>query len=673
MSKNKFTNELINETSPYLLQHAHNPVNWVAWSEQALEKAKQENKLIIISIGYSACHWCHVMEHESFEDEKVAQLMNDYFICIKIDREERPDIDQIYMLAVQLMTGHGGWPLNCFTLPDGKPIYGGTYFQKQQWINVLLNLSDLYKNDPDKALEYAEKLTEGIKQAELIKVKPKSEAITIDILHNCFENWKTRFDTIHGGPNKAPKFPLPNNYQFLLHYATLTNSIEAKTQLDLTLKKIAYGGIYDQIGGGFARYSVDAIWKVPHFEKMLYDNAQLVSLYSQAYQNTKNELYKNIVFETLTFIERELTNESGGFYAALDADSENVEGKYYVWQKQELQNILKDDYTLFADYFNVNENGFWEHDNYILLRETDDDVIAKKHNLQTIELKDKIEKAKSKLLAIREKRIKPGLDNKIITSWNSLMAKAYLDAYTTFNNEQYLNNALKNIDFIIQKASTENQLYHLTNSKKQIDGFLEDYCFFIEALIKAYQTTFTESYLLKAKNLLNYCIDNFQDANSGMFYFTADKKNELIAKKMELSDNVIAASNSSIAKSSFILGHYFEKQEYISLSKKMLNNILEEMQHYPEGYSNWAMLALWFSQPVFEVAIVGKSVDEKQKDFNKYYLPNVIFAGATSDKTDVPLLKNRFTENKTQIFVCVNKTCKQPVEKVEEALKQILN
>lgn len=671
MTEYKFTNELINETSPYLLQHAHNPVNWLAWNEQTLLKAKAENKLILISIGYSACHWCHVMEHECFEDEKVAKLMNDYFVCIKIDREERPDIDQIYMLAVQLMTGRGGWPLNCFALPDGRPIYGGTYFPKQQWINVLLNLSDLQKNEPDKILEYAQKLTEGIKLAEIIKIKEKEQIITIDILNNCFSNWKTRFDSIYGGPDKAPKFPLPNNYQLLLHYATSQKNTEALSHFDLTLKKMAYGGIYDQIGGGFARYSVDAYWKVPHFEKMLYDNAQLVTLYSQAYQATKNELYKQVVFETLQFIERELTSTDGGFYSALDADSEGIEGKYYVWQKNELEELLKNDFNLFADYYNVNEKGFWEHDNYILLREEEDDTIAKKYKLTIEELKNKIKDCNTLLLSAREKRIRPGLDNKIITSWNSLMAKGYLDAYSVFGEEKHLTIALKNTDFIFENAFNQKQLYHLANAKNNIDGFLEDYCFFIEALITAYQNTFDESYLIKANELMQYCITHFQDKNSGMFYFTSDKKNELIARKMELSDNVIPASNSSIAKSLFLLGHYFENEKYIIQSKKMLNNVLDEMQNYPEGYSNWAILALWIAEPFFEVAIVGKSVNEIQKEFGKHYLPNVIFAGTESDKTDIPLLKNRFTENKTQIYVCVNKTCKQPVENVTEALKQI--
>ena len=329
----KYTNALIDETSPYLLQHAHNPVNWYAWNDETLAKAKLEDKLILISIGYSACHWCHVMEHESFEDEAVAKIMNTHFICIKVDREERPDIDQIYMLAVQIIAGQGGWPLNCFALPDGRPIYGGTYFPKQQWLNVLLNLSDVYRNEREKTLDYAKQLTEGVKQAELIKVNESHEKFTIETVHQSYNNWKLHFDKIEGGPQKAPKFPLPNNYQFLLRYAfssalSEVAKQEVLQQVDLTLKKMAYGGIYDQIGGGFSRYSIDQYWKAPHFEKMLYDNAQLVTLYSEAFQASKNPLYKQVVYETLVFIERELTSPEGAFYSALDADSEGIEGKY---------------------------------------------------------------------------------------------------------------------------------------------------------------------------------------------------------------------------------------------------------------------------------------------------------------------------------------------------------
>ena len=666
----KYTNALIHESSPYLLQHAHNPVNWYAWNDEVLEKAKKENKLILISVGYSACHWCHVMEHECFEDEQVAKLMNDYFICIKVDREERPDIDQVYMMAVQLMTGQGGWPLNCFALPDGRPIYGGTYFPKQNWMNILLNLADVYQHEPEKAIDYAKQLTEGVKLAELVKINPEEKEFTIETLHKSIANWKPRFDNEDGGPNKAPKFPLPNNYQFLQQYVYHTKDEVVEKHIELTLKKMAYGGIYDQIGGGFSRYSVDHFWKVPHFEKMLYDNAQLVTLYSEAYQKTKNPLYKQIVFETLAFVERELTSPEGGFYAALDADSEGVEGKYYVWTKEELQIILKENFDVFADYYNVNARGLWEHENYILLRNDDDKIVAERNKISIEELEKTIEACKKQLLPIREKRIHPGLDNKIITSWNALMLKAYIDAYNVFDEQHFLDVAMKNVNFLIQNSFVKNQLLHLAKSNQKINGFLEDYAFIIEALIALYETTLDEKYLHKANDLMKYTIEHFQDKNSGMFYFTSDEDKALITRKMELSDNVIPASNSSIAKSLFVLGHHFESEEWVFMSKKMLNNMLSEIENYGPGYSNWAILLLYFSLPFYELAIVGKSVDEKRKNLNKHYHPNRIFAGSATESS-LPLLKNRFVKDETLFYVCKNKTCLQPVKEVEEALKQM--
>jgi uncharacterized protein len=510
--KIKYTNALIKETSPYLLQHAHNPVNWYSWGDEALEKAKSENKMILVSVGYSACHWCHVMEHESFEDETVAAIMNDNFVCIKVDREERPDIDQVYMLAVQLMTGQGGWPLNCFALPDGRPIYGGTYFPKQQWINVLLNLTDLFKNEYEKALDYANHLTEGVKLAELVKVNDRQDVFKIDTLHYCYKNWKIRFDNEYGGPDKAPKFPLPNNYQFLLRYAFVSDKKEEVLKhVNLTLKKMTYGGIYDQAGGGFSRYSVDYFWKIPHFEKMLYDNAQLVTLYSEAFQATQDPLYKQVVFETLEFIEREMTSPEGGFYSALDADSEGVEGKYYVWKQEELKNILKEDFIVFADYFNVNERGFWEHDNYVLMRHDDDEVVAERQGISVTALQELIQKCKKNILSERQKRIRPGLDNKILTSWNALMLKGYIDAYNAFGEQKYLDAAEKNVGYLISHACKENKLLHLVKSVSSLQcssenieeyGFLEDYSFLIEALLSIYQSTHGDNYLLKAKELI---------------------------------------------------------------------------------------------------------------------------------------------------------------------------
>lgn len=668
----KHTNALIHETSPYLLQHAHNPVDWHAWNEATLEKARAENKMILVSVGYSACHWCHVMEHESFEDKEVAKLMNDHFLCIKVDREERPDIDQVYMTAVQLMTGHGGWPLNCFALPDGRPIYGGTYFPKQQWMNVLLNLAELYRNDRNKVEEYAQELTNGILKTELLAVNSKPIEFNMEMADTCVKAWSKRLDNTHGGQDKAPKFPLPNNYLFLLRYAHFTQNAGIQRHVDLTLKKMAYGGIYDQLGGGFARYSVDGIWKVPHFEKMLYDNAQLVSLYAEAFQAAPNELYKETVYQTIEFIERELTSPDGAFYSALDADSEGEEGKFYVWQEEELKRILGDEFPLFAEYYNVNEKGFWEHDNYILLRDRSEQEIALKHQMKAEDLKEKIAAAVKKLMAERDKRVRPGLDDKCLTSWNALMLKAYCDAYKVFGEDRFLQVALRNAMFIRQKQLRDDGgLNHsYKDGKSTINGFLEDYAFTIEAFLALYQCTGHEEWLNFSKQLCDYTIRHFYDRQSGMFWFTSDEDSPLIARKTELSDNVVPASCSQMARNLWALSKFYLDKKYEEMSLKMLHNITDELLHYGPGYSNWGLLLLEAIQPFHEIAIVGKNVDELFLSLQKHYHPNGIFA-LSKQPSSLPLLENRLVEGKTLIYVCRNNTCGLPAESTEDALKQL--
>ena len=413
--KKKNSNRLIDESSPYLLQHAYNPVDWFPWGEKAFSKAKAENKLVVVSIGYSACHWCHVMEHESFEDQEAAKVMNDRFVNIKVDREERPDVDQVYMNAVQLMSGRGGWPLNCIVLPDGRPIWGGTYFRREQWIQQLNSVADVYTQEPKKVGEYAEQLTQGVKQSDLVVLNQNEAQFNKSQLRGAFNSWSADFDTMDGGTDRAPKFPIPNNYEFLLRYAHLSNDDRALTQVKLTLDKIAYGGIYDHLGGGITRYSTDKKWKVPHFEKMLYDNGQIVSLYCEAYQKFQSEDYKNLVYDTLAFVERELYSDEGAFYSALDADSEGEEGKFYVWKKEELVNLLQNDYELFADYYNINDRGYWEDGNYILLRHDSDEMVADRNQLSLTELKKRIGKCKDVLMQHRSTRVRPGLDDKSLT------------------------------------------------------------------------------------------------------------------------------------------------------------------------------------------------------------------------------------------------------------------
>ena len=671
-TEHKFTNHLIHESSPYLLQHAHNPVNWYPWGKEALDKAKKENKLIIISIGYAACHWCHVMEHESFENEEVAKFMNDNFVAIKVDREERPDIDQIYMNAVQLIAGSGGWPLNCITLPDGRPIYGGTYFPKAQWIDMLTQVSDFVKQNPDKAEQQAKLLTQGVQSNEMIYSNTEKLKFTKNDLNSIFTTWKRNVDFTNGGSSGAPKFPLPVGYQFLLHYNYLTQNADALNAVTLTLNKMADGGIYDQIGGGFSRYSVDAYWKVPHFEKMLYDNAQLVSLYSAAYQQTKNPKYKVVVCETLDFIQRELTSKEGGFYSSLDADSEGEEGKFYVWTNAELQNALGSKADLIIDYYNVTEAGNWEKGHNILLKSDNDKKIADKYNITEDELKGRILEAKKILLKERTKRIRPGLDDKILTSWNALMLKAYIDAYRTFDDKKYLDFALKNAEFINTKIkSADNRLYrNYKNGEASINAFLDDYAFTIAAFISLYQTTFNEKWLTDAQQLLEYTITHFYNKTSGMFYYTSDIDPALIARKVDITDNVIPSANSEMAKNLFILGKYFYNDDYIKKSEKMLSNVKQNALKGGAYFANWDILMTWFVSEPYEVAIVGKDFDAKLKELDKYYLPNVFVSGGENEGT-LSLLESKLIKGQTTIYVCRNKACKLPVNEVKEALKQI--
>ena len=670
-TSHKYTNSLINETSPYLLQHAHNPVNWYAWNEEVLKRAKDENKLLLISVGYSACHWCHVMEHESFEDEEVAKLMNEKFICIKVDREERPDIDQIYMNAVQLLTGRGGWPLNCFALPDGRPIYGGTYFPKDRWIQVLNNVAKEYEQSPEKVEEYAQKLTEGIKTSEMLPMIENNDPFSIDIIEAGVARLKKQVDYEEGGGNRAPKFPMPNNYEFLLQYYYHTKDKEILDFVELTLDKMAYGGIYDQIGGGFARYSTDTYWKAPHFEKMLYDNGQLVSLYSQAYQLTKKPLYKHVVFQTLEYIKREMTAKNGAFYSALDADSEGEEGKFYVWSKEELQQILKDDYKLVEDYYNINSKGKWEG-SYILLRDKSNLEIAEKHNLSKDDLIIKINTINQKLLKEREKRVRPGLDDKTLTSWNALMLKGYIDAYQVFNEKEFLDAAIKNAKFIVtSQLRKDGGLNHnYKNGISNLDGYLEDYALTIEAFISLYQATFDEKWLTHAKDLADYTIEHFYDKKTGFFFFTSNNAKGLIARKMELSDNVIPASNSSLAKGLLLLGELFYEKDYTDKATQMLKNIEAQIPQYIAGYTNWAMLMLQQVNPFYEIAIVGKNAHDKRVEFNKHYIPNKLIVGSIKE-SKLPLLELKHINGSTMIYVCYNKSCQKPVEKVNDALQQL--
>ncbi len=672
MNEPKHTNALINESSPYLLQHAHNPVDWYPWNEQTLVKAKEEGKLLIISIGYSACHWCHVMEYESFENEQVALVMNERFINIKVDREERPDVDQVYMNAVQLMQQRGGWPLNCIALPDGKPVWGGTYFTKKQWIEQINHVANFYDQRPQKMLDYAQKLAKGIQQSELVSYNKEKPKFSWQDLEKTLETWSKQFDKKNGGPKRAPKFPIPNNLLFLMRYAHLKKDNKLSDYVQLTLDKMACGGIYDQVGGGFARYSTDKLWKVPHFEKMLYDNAQLVSLYSEAYTCYGKELYKEVVKQTLTFIERELRHDNGAFYSALDADSEGVEGKFYVWKKEELKRLLGQDYPLFSKYYNINHKGFWEKGNYILIKDQSDTDFCKKENLELSVLQKKVKVWQSQLLEEREQRTSPALDDKLLTSWNALMCQAYSDAYLAFGNKYYLHCAIKNARFIIEKqCQSDYSMWHsYKNGQSSINGFLEDYALTISAFIRLYEATFDEQWLDKAKHLTDYCLDHFYNSQNSMFFFTSDLDPPLIARKIEINDNVMPASSSVMANNLFTLGQLLNNSDYLNMAQLQLNNIKSDIPSYGSGYSNWAILMLNYTAPFYEVAIVGNQALEKALDFKQYYAPNTLLLGSTTEST-LPLLQNKMIEGQTTFYICKNKSCQLPTTELEKVLNLV--
>lgn len=672
--KSDFTNKLIDESSPYLLQHAHNPVNWYPWGKEALERAKRENKPLIISIGYAACHWCHVMEHESFEDTTVANLMNKHFISIKIDREERPDIDQIYMDAVQLLQGNGGWPLNAFALPDGKPFYAGTYYPNSEWKDLLTQINHAYTSQHSKVVEQAESLTKGIKSQEIVREKPENlnDQFRKEIYTNSFSFWKSSVDWNLGGYDRAPKFPLPVGWEYLLQYHYFTANQEALKAVTLTLDKMALGGIYDQIGGGFARYSTDRQWKVPHFEKMLYDNAQLVSLYANAYKLTGKILYKEIVEETLSFIERELMRPEGGFYASLNADSEGEEGKFYVWTKEEIDKLFDAETAkLLTKYYQVTEAGNWENKNNILhLKETKESFV-KTNKLKADNFNKQLTQWKYKMLLDRAKRIRPSTDDKILTSWNALMLKGYLDAYNAFGNKEYLEKALVNARFLEKNMIRQDGslLRNYKAGKATISAFLDDYALLAEAYIHLYQTTFDIHWLEKAKSLVDFVTVHFYDKNSGMFYYTSDLDENLVARKMEINDNVIPASNSVMALNLFYLGKFYNNHDYTITSQKMLDVVIADIPKGGAYYANWGKLLGLTVNDVLEVAIVGKEALKMNIEMQKEYIPNAIFMGG--DKENLPLLENKLQEGRTSIYICKEKGCRLPVESTIEALNQL--
>ncbi|MEM9820886.1 MAG: thioredoxin domain-containing protein [Bacteroidota bacterium] len=670
----QYTNHLIDESSPYLLQHAHNPVDWYPWGEKALNKAKTEDKMLLISVGYAACHWCHVMEHESFEDTTVSKIMNEHFICIKVDREERPDIDDVYMTACQMSTGKScGWPLNAFALPNGQPVWAGTYFKKKEWMDVLKYFIEERAKSPQKMEDYARQLTEGLQSQESISINTDKQNFSKDTLKKIAQNFLKNIDFKRGGRKGAPKFPMPNNYEFLLNYHFLYQDTRALEAVNTTLENMAFGGIYDHLGGGFARYSVDGNWKVPHFEKMLYDNGQLVSLYAQAFQLTKNPLYQEVVEETLTFIKREMTSEKGGFYSSLDADSEGEEGKFYVWQQEEIDAILSDptENEIFRDYFEIRKNGNWEHGKNILYRKESRMDLAQKYNMEVAPLEALIKKQKNALFSAREKRIRPGLDDKVLTSWNALMLKGYIDAYRAFGKEEYLQAALKNAQFLDQEMIQEDKRLNRNykDGKSVINAFLDDYALTAIAFTALYEATFDEKWLYRAKDLVDYAIVHFFEPSSGMFNYTSDLDPPLIARKKELGDNVIPGSNSSIARAMHLLGIYFYDENYLEKARQMMHNMSAQItdNEAPNFFSNWCSLYAHLVNPPYEIAIVGDQHQALRREMMRHYLPHALLLGG-KDEGSLELLTNKLQDGETMIYVCQNKVCKFPVTEVDKAI-----
>ena len=667
----KFTNKLIHASSPYLLQHAHNPVNWYPWCDEAFEKARNEDKLVLVSIGYSACHWCHVMEHECFEQEDTAAIMNIHFVCIKVDREERPDIDQLYMDAVQLLTGQGGWPLNCFTLPDGRPLHGGTYFPKAEWERILTSLADFYANKREQALEYATDLTNGIRKLNILPAATTNKLIDANQITQIVNNWKANFDTVFGGFSWAPKFPMPSNWNLFLQQQHYINDTELLDAVNCTLTKMAEGGIYDQVGGGFARYSVDSYWKVPHFEKMLYDNAQLISLYCKAYQQTQNPLYSNVVHQTINFVRRELMAPQGYFYSALDADSEGVEGKYYIWKQRELQELLGANEPLFSLYFSVDVYGNWEHQSNILYKTRSNQELEQLTGKPIAEIEKTIETCKQLLLQARNKRVAPGLDDKMICSWNALMIEALADAYLTFGQHDFLASAVLAAQFIEANLYSKNGLKRIyKNGEATVNAFAEDYAMCCQAFIKLFEATGEEHYLNVAKKLMDESVANFYDEEQELFYFKSKHDAQLVTRKIDLNDDVIPSANSVLANCLVLLGYFYDEESYHQMAQNMLLRVQSKIEKFPSGYSNWMQVLLTQHYGLYQVVIAGAKAQTDLVNLHQKYIPNKVVAALAKSST-IPLLADKSIEDITRYYVCYNKTCGLPQTSLANVFTQL--
>jgi uncharacterized protein YyaL (SSP411 family) len=666
MAEPKYTNALIHASSPYLLQHAHNPVNWIEWSNEVPAIARRADKLILLSIGYSSCHWCHVMEHVCFEQEDTAAIMNEKFICVKIDREERPDIDQVYMDAIQLISGRGGWPLNVFTLPDGRPLHGGTYFPKKEWEHVLLSLSKFYEEKREEAYEFATNLSNGIKKLDQFSV-PSTQRNLFEVVKPLLHAWQKQFDLTLGGYNWSPKFPLPNQWELFtgIHYLTQDNTYSEAVQL--TLEKMYEGGIYDHVGGGFARYSTDALWKVPHFEKMLYDNAQLMGTFAMAGKYFNNPLFFEVCEGIHQFLEQNFIAKDAGYYSALDADSEGEEGKYYVWEYADLHDLLEEKAEIFCASYSVQPNGNWEEAGNILHLSATQNELAEKFQVTVVQLQNTLNLCKKILLLERSKRIAPELDDKIICSWNALMVTGYAKAYMYSGNDTYLQKAENTLHFLLNNFVQNNQVIRIyKNGKASISGFAEDYACLIEALLYTFEVSSEASYLMKANELMEFCIEQFFDEASGLFFFSAQEHEVPVTRKLEVNDDVIPSSNSILAYCLYKLSYYFENPSYEEMYQNMLQTIAEKMEKFPNGFSNWMQLISKEHAGFTQVIVAGKEAKQWKLEYMRQFRFNTVVIELSGNNQEIPLLKGKeIPKDHTLAWVCKNKTCGLPLNNLQ--------
>ena len=665
-------NNLSLESSAYLLQHAKNPINWQRWDKKLYNTNNTDNKLLVVSIGYSSCHWCHVMEKETFEDSGVASFMNEKFISIKVDREENPEIDNIYMTATQMMTGRGGWPLNVVCLPDGRPVYGGTYHTKEQWLEVLGKIQKVYENDKKQLYGIAEKVEKGIQEVNRFEYTEEEADFKPQLLQNEMKIWTSQWDMINGGEKQNQKFITPTKFNYILQYQHLNEDTKIKAYFKNTLENIANSGIVDHLEGGFYRYTVDPEWKIPHFEKMLYDNAQLLSLYANAYKEFKTPLFKSTVYKTFDFLQKRMENTEGGYFSAIDADNEQGEGRYYMFNIDEIKKAAGQDLSMILDYYRIGLDKPIENSFYHLRKTNDFNTFLKKYSITNDQLVEKQQKWESQFEELKEKREFPLTDKKIITSWNAQMVSGLLNSFEAFGDKQFLNQAQRTYSFLRENLISGAELMHTFQANKaKMEANLEDYAFMIRAALGLYQNTGNVDYLEQADELTENAIKNFETTKNPFFTYT--KNPVMFSEIISVNDNVIPSANAIMAENLWTLGHLLEKKEYSAKAKKMLDVMTS---YFNEGrgsdYSQWAQLITKEAFSYKEVVIVGPEAQNTNREIQQNYLPDVLFQ--ISDKpSELPLLKDRFFKKETLIYVCENKVCLRPSETVVDALKQINN